>query len=175
MIKGLTHLYTGEGKGKTTASLGLLLRACGRGQRVVFVQFLKGRDSGELYALSHLPGVTVLRYTQDFGFFKSANEAERAEMERQNNDNLSEAYRLAAGGSCDMLILDEICAAYNNGSINTELADKLIVNKPDNLELVLTGRNAPAHFTEAADYVTEFIKRKHPYDKGIAAREGVEF
>ena len=80
MKKGLIHLYTGEGKGKTTAALGLLLRANGHGLRTVLVQFLKGRDSGELTALGRLPGVTVLRYDRDFGFYRSASEADRAEM-----------------------------------------------------------------------------------------------
>ena len=86
-----------------------------------------------------------------------------------------EAYRLANEEICDLLVLDEICAAYNNGALDTALADKLILNKPYGLELVLTGRNAPPHFMDAADYVTEFIKHKHPYDAGVAAREGIEF
>lgn len=175
MKKGLIHLYTGEGKGKTTASLGLLLRAYGRGFRVVLVQFLKGRESGELLTLGKLPGVTVLRYARDLGFYKSASESDKAEMERQNNENLKKARHLVSDGLCDLLVLDEICAAYNNGSVDRALVDKLIKQKPGHLELVLTGRNAPVYFIEAADYVTEFIKRKHPYDNGIAAREGIEF
>jgi len=82
---------------------------------------------------------------------------------------------LAKEGTFDLLVLDEICAAYNNGAVDRELADRLILKKPSNLELVLTGRNAPEHFAEAADYVTEFVKRKHPYDNGITARKGIEF
>ena len=175
MRQGLIHLYTGDGKGKTTAALGLLLRAHGCGLKTVLVQLLKGRDSGELHALEKLPGVTVLRYTQELGFYKSASEKNREEMNRQNSANLREASRMANEGLCDLLVLDEICAAYNNGAVETELADKLIISKPAGLELVLTGRGAPPHFVEAADYVTEFVKRRHPYDKGIAAREGVEF
>ena len=175
MKQGLIHLYTGDGKGKTTAALGLLLRANGRGMRTVLVQFLKGHDTGELHVLNSLPGVTVLRYTHEFGFYKSASEQDKSEMIKNNNANFAEAYRLADKGLCDLLVLDEICAAYNNGAIDTALANKLILNKPYGLELVLTGRNAPQHFIDAADYVTEFGKRKHPYDNGIAAREGIEF
>ena len=175
MRQGLIHVYTGDGKGKTTTAFGLLLRANGSGMRTVLVQFLKGRDTGELHALDNLRNVTILRYTHEFGFYSSANEQDKAEMVKHNNANLAEACRLADEGLCDLLVLDEICAAYNNDAIDTALANKLILNKPSSLELVLTGRNAPQHFIEAADYVTELIKRKHPYDNGIAAREGIEF
>ena len=175
MKQGMIHLYTGDGKGKTTAALGLLLRACGRGMRVVLAQFLKGRDTGELHIVEKFPEVTILRYTRDFGFYYTANETDKAEMKRQNNMNLTEAYRLAANGLCDMLILDEICASYNNGAVDAGLTDKLILNKPAGLELVLTGRNAPPRFMEAADYITEFANLKHPYDSGVPAREGIEF
>ncbi len=174
-MSGLTHLYTGDGKGKTTAALGLILRASGRGMRTVLVQFLKGRDTGEIHALTHLPGVIVLRHTREFGFYKSASEQDKVEMTKQNNDNLTEAIRLATGGLCDLLVLDEMCVAYTNDALDTALADNLILHKPTGLELVLTGRNAPQHFIHAADYMTEFVKRKHPYDSGIAAREGIEF
>ncbi|MCL1795660.1 MAG: cob(I)yrinic acid a,c-diamide adenosyltransferase [Clostridia bacterium] len=175
MRQGLVHVYTGDGKGKTTAALGLLLRASGRGMRAVLVQFFKGRDTGEVHALKNLNGVTVLRHTRDLGFYAFADETGKAEMARQNNDILLEASRLVYEGRCDLLVLDEICAAYANGALDIALADKLILHKPFGLELVLTGRNAPGHFVDAADYVTEFIKRKHPYDGGIAAREGIEY
>ena len=175
MRQGLTHVYTGDGKGKTTAALGLLLRANGRGMRTMLVQFLKGRDTGELHALDNLRNVTILRYTHDFGFYSSANEQGKIEMTRHNNANLTEACRLAYEGLCDLLVLDEICAVYNSGAIDTALANRLILNKPSGLELVLTGRNAPQHFIDAADYVTKFMKCKHPYDNGITAREGIEF
>ena len=175
MRQGLIHLYTGNGKGKTTAALGLLLRAYGCGLKTVLVQLLKGRDSGELHALKKLPGITVLRYTQELGFYKSASGETKSEMTRRNNELLAQALGLANTGLCDMLVLDEVCAAYNNGAVDTGLVDELIFGKLPGLELVLTGRDAPVHFVEAADYVTEFVKRRHPYDKGITAREGVEF
>ena len=169
MRSGLTHLYTGNGKGKTTAALGLLLRAHGHGRRIVLVQLLKGRDTGELHAIENLRGITVLRNAS------SANKQNMEEIRNQNNANLTEAYKLANAGLCDLLVLDEICVAYNNKALDTELTDKLILSKPSALELVLTGRNPPPHFLEAADYVTEFVKRKHLYENTVAAREGVEF
>ena len=173
--QGLIHLYTGDGKGKTTAALGLMMRAYGHGLCAVLVQFLKGRDTGELRALAQLPGVIVLRHTRDFGFYKFASDSDKAEIRRQNNANLTEAARLAAEGECDLLVLDEICAAYNNGAFDRVLADRLVLSKPPGLELVLTGREAPKHYYTAADYVTEFVSRKHPYDCGVDAREGIEY
>jgi cob(I)alamin adenosyltransferase len=139
------------------------------------VQFLKGGDTGELSAIKKLGGVKILRNAKDYGFWQSASEQEKAAILRENSANLKEAHRLAAEGLCDLLVLDEICAAYNLGAVDTRLAERLILNKPEALELVLTGRDAPPLFLEAAGYVTEFRKRKHPFDIGIAAREGIEF
>jgi cob(I)alamin adenosyltransferase len=173
--QGLLHVYTGDGKGKTTAALGLMLRAYGRGLRTVLVQFLKGRDTGELRALENISDIIILRYERDFGFFAFASEQDKAEMININNGYLTEAYRLANEELCDLIVFDELCAAYNNGALDKSLADKVILNKPTGLEFVLTGRSAPQKFIDAADYVTEFVKRKHPYDSGIAAREGIEF
>lgn len=173
--QGLIHLYTGDGKGKTTAALGLLLRAYGRGLRVVLAQFLKGRKTGELLVLEKLPGVIVLRESEDFGFYASAPAANRAAMQREDSNNLLEACRLAREGLCDLLVLDEICAAYNNETVDRATVDEFIATKPPALELVMTGRNAPEHFFEAAHYVSELCLKKHPYTLNIAAREGVEF
>jgi len=175
MSRGYIHLYTGDGKGKTTAAMGVILRANGSGKRTVLVQFLKGRETGEIEALKSLENITVLRHTRDFGFFISASDKDKEEIINQNNANLLEASRLANAGLCDLLVLDEICAAYTNNALDTELADKLIKEKPISLELVLTGRSAPLHFIEHADYVTELVKHKHPYDEGVKARKGVEF
>ena len=175
MSGGLMHLYTGEGKGKTTAALGLALRAAGCGLRVAVVQFLKGRDTGELHALALLPHVTVLRLDKDYGFFFAADDETKNSITERHNDLLAEAKKLADEGLCDLLVLDEICAAYQNNAVDRTLADMLVLHKPQVLELVLTGRNAPAHWADAADYVTEMILRKHPYTQGIAARKGIEF
>jgi cob(I)alamin adenosyltransferase len=119
--------------------------------------------------------IKILRYSRDFGFFFTANEQVKQEMIRENNANLDEAISIANQGLCDLLVLDEVCAAYNNNALDKKNADEFILNKPQGLELVLTGRNAPKHFIEAADYVTEFVNHKHPYENGIAARIGIEY
>ena len=175
MNQGLIHLYTGDGKGKTTAALGLLLRAHGCGMRTILVQFLKSRETGEIKALNNLGNVTILRHTREFGFFNMESEQNKAEIIDQNNKNLLEAQCLVSAGLCDLLVLDEICAAYSLNAIDTSLADNFVKNKPLSLELVLTGRDAPKCFIENADYITEFVKQRHPYDDGIAARKGIEY
>lgn len=175
MNRGRIHLYTGDGKGKTTAALGLLLRASGSGMKIVLAQFLKGRDTGELNAMENLSNVTVLRQTKDFGFFGTASDEIKQEIIKQNNTILQEAINLTQAGSCDLLILDEICAAYTLNALDTAMADKLLKEKPVDLELVLTGRDAPRSFIENADYITEFVKHKHPYDIGVSARKGIEY
>jgi len=175
MSGGLRHLYTGDGKGKTTAALGLALRAAGCGLRVVLVQFLKGRDTGELHALDQLPNVSILRLHRDFGFVHTASEQDKQAMMQLHNEMLAEARRLVLEGLCDLLILDEICAAYQHGVLDMAMADELVLRKPQAMELVLTGRNAPVSWVDAADYVTEMVMRKHPYTRGIAARRGIEF
>ena len=173
--RGLIHLYTGDGKGKTTAALGLLLRAYGSGMRVVLAQFLKSRDTGEIKALEKLGDIAILRSTHEYGFFNLESEHNKIEIVSQNNRILSEAYRLANAGACDLLVLDEICAAYTYNALDKALVESLIRDKLYELELVLTGRDAPELFIEHADYVTEFVKRKHPYDCQIAARKGIEY
>lgn len=174
-MKGLIHIYTGDGKGKTTAAMGLALRAAGRGKRVVIVQFLKGRNSGEVYALNRIAEITLLRNKRDYGFFKFLKEEERALMASEHNANLKQALQLVESGQCDLLILDEAIAAYNLGALDKTLVDGLLCDKKEALELVLTGRDAPARFLEAADYVSHIQKIRHPFDQGVGAREGIEF
>jgi cob(I)alamin adenosyltransferase len=167
----MIHIYTGEGKGKTTASMGLALRAAGCGKRVVIVQFMKGRDSGEIGALRSLENVTVFRNTRDYGFFSRTDGESRRKMIAENNENLHAALALPF----DLLVLDEALAAYNLGALDRECVDGLLASGGGDGEIVLTGRDAPPHFIEAADYVSEIRKIKHPFDRGIKARKGVEF
>ncbi|WP_162510751.1 cob(I)yrinic acid a,c-diamide adenosyltransferase [Treponema endosymbiont of Eucomonympha sp.] len=167
----MIHLYTGDGKGKTTAALGLALRAAGRGKRVHIVQFLKGRDTGELYSLRLLPNVAVFRHTRDYGFFCRADDAARAQMRAENDANLA----AARSRPCGLLILDEALSAYALNALDAAALDALVLGAPETPELVLTGRDAPPHLLAAADYVSEIRKIKHPFDRGTGAREGIEY
>ena len=172
---GLIHIYTGEGKGKTTASLGLAVRAAGRDLKVVIVQFLKGRDTGEMNSLCKIPEITVYRNEKDYGFFFAASDDTKVKIRTSHDVNLKKAIEMIENQSCDLLILDEILAAYSLDAVSREIVDELVMNKPDGLELVLTGRDAPDKFLERADYVSEVVKRKHPYEQGINARKGIEY
>ena len=167
----MIHIYTGDGKGKTTAALGLALRAAGRGKKVVIVQFMKGADTGELRSLSLLPGVTVLRNKKHYGFFNRVCAETQSLIIEDNTSSLEEALGLP----WDLLILDEVVSAYSAGALDRKAIDSLVLEKNENRELVLTGRNPPQHIVDAADYVSEIRNIKHPYDRGVQAREGIEY
>ena len=175
MDPGLIHLYTGEGKGKTTASIGLSVRAAGAGRQVVFAQFMKGRDTSELNILSSIPNVTIIRSRQELGWFKKDDPSSVQAFTEVHNSLLDTIEKLVYSGNCQFLVLDEVTYPYNYGIIDKERLLKLIESKPSYMELVLTGRNAPDIFKEKADYITEMTKLRHPYDKGISAREGIEY
>ncbi len=170
----MIHLYYGDGKGKTTAALGLTIRALGSGFRVVFVQFLKNQATGELAVLDGLQGVTVLRGKEGSGFSFSMTEEEKAKTKLLHTENLKSAIALAASGKCDMLVLDEAVGAYARDLIDRTMLEDFVRNKPENLELILTGRNPAKWMIDLADYVSEIKKVKHPYDRGIPARTGIE-
>lgn len=174
--KGLTHIYYGDGKGKTTAALGLALRANGCGKSVVIVQFLKDWQCGELGPLAALPGITVMRGKASGGtFIHEMSDEEKLATKAIHDDNLKKALDMQKGGQCDMLVLDEAVDAYNLGVLDTELFEGLLRSKPEPLELVITGHDPEPQLLEFADYVTEMVKRKHPYDAGTSARRGVEY
>lgn len=170
MDKGLVHLYCGNGKGKTTAAMGLALRALGQGMQVVVVQFLKNGTSGELEPLRTL-GATVYSGKPGAKFTFQMNAEEKAQATQENNARLAEALQQP----CDLLILDEICAARNSGMVDEALAKQAVLERPQHREVVLTGRNPEAWMVEAADYITEMQPRRHPYEQGIPARKGIEF
>jgi len=175
-VKGLTHFYYGDGKGKTTAALGLALRAAGCGKSVVIVQFLKDWKCGELSSLALVPNVTIFRGKASGGvFYHELSETGKAETKATHDDNLKRALELCENGKCDLLILDEAADAYQLGALDADLFEGLIEGKPESLELVVTGHSPDARLITRADYVTEMVKRKHPYDEGVAARRGIEF
>lgn len=171
----MLQIYCGDGKGKTTAALGLLLRAAGAGMRVHFVQFLKGGASSELVSLERLPGVAVRRCDRDYGFTFQMSGTERTQITECHNALLAQVQEVLVRGSAELVILDEFFAAYNNCLLDRTQAEQLVRTCPVSVELVLTGRNPAAQFLELADYVSDIRAVKHPYTRGIAARKGIEY
>ncbi|MBD5135974.1 MAG: cob(I)yrinic acid a,c-diamide adenosyltransferase [Lachnospiraceae bacterium] len=171
----MIHLYYGEGKGKTTAAAGQALRAAGNGMKVVFTQFLKGSISGEINILKNIEGIVILRNDRDMGFLKSMSGDEIKQVTEMHNNNFRKSIELIYGGKYDMLVLDEICAAYEMGVIDVKEVESFISSKPNQAEIILTGRNPADIFMESADYITEMCKIRHPFDKNVQARRGIEY
>jgi cob(I)alamin adenosyltransferase len=207
MELGLIHVYTGYGKGKTTASLGLAIRAIGQGFKACMIQFLKGgKYTGEyITAHTNLDGLDIFQFGKECvkedtqlrldGFSRQSipknnhtmvrgvsfcgdcracftiNEAEKQDTIK----GLAFAKKILASGEYDLVILDEICCAINQGLIKVEEVVELAKSRHPRLELVFTGRDAPKELVEMADYVSKIEPVKHPYDRGIRARRGIEY
>ena len=170
---GLVHLYCGDGKGKTTAAVGLAVRHSGRGGKVVFAQFLKDGTSGECCVLAKL-GVTVLAANPVGKFSFRMTEEEKAETAAALVRTFDAATGFAVRERATLLVLDEICAAVNCGFLPEKTLTEFLESRPDSLEVVLTGRDPSENLQVHADYITEMKKRRHPFDEGVAAREGIE-
>lgn len=174
-MKGLIHIYCGDGKGKTTAAIGQAVRAAGRGMRVLMVRFLKTDDSGEVEVLRQIPGITLLPCDRTFGFVFRMKEEEKKEAAAYFTERFRSVAAMAASGEYNMLILDEIMASCNYGMVpETEVAE-FLKKRPENLEVILTGRGPSENLVELADYVTEMAMKKHPFTQGIPARKGIEY
>lgn len=171
---GLIHIYCGDGKGKTTAAVGLAVRCAGRGNKVLLVQFLKSRDSGELYSLAKLPDIEVMRGKESKKFTFQMNEEEKHALLIEHNKMFEQVLAKIKNGGYSLLILDEVIGALNAKVFEMPKLIEFLRHKPENLEVVLTGRNPAPKLVEIADYVSEMRKVKHPMDKGIMAREGIE-
>ena len=167
--QGLVHLYCGDGKGKTTAAMGLATRALGRGQSVVILQFCKDGTSGEVASLRQL-GATVLAGSHDGRFARQLDADERAALCERQSALLEQAHNMEA----DLLVLDEACFAARQNLVDTALLKAAVLQKPRGREVVLTGRDPLPWMVDAANYVTEMRCLRHPYERGVAAREGVE-
>lgn len=169
---GLVQVYTGDGKGKTTASIGLAIRAVGRGFKVLMIQFMKGdTEYGEINAAKDIEGFDIVQFgTPDF-----------VDKENPKQIDIDEAQKALAfakdkfeEGKYDIIILDEVNVALEWNLIKVEDVVKLVKEKPEKLELILTGRYAKPEIIELADLVSEVKEVKHPYQKGTMARDGVE-
>lgn len=174
MQPGLIHIYCGDGKGKTTAAMGLAIRAAGHGKTVLILQFLKGRPTGELTSLGKIPGIQVLRGKEGMAFSFQMTPEERIQTKALHEEHLRLAMGRAQTGECQVLILDEVMSAVSTGLLEENMVTEFLKAKPEHLEVVLTGRNPPPQWIELADYVTEMKMIKHPYERGIAARDGIE-
>jgi cob(I)alamin adenosyltransferase len=171
--KGLVFVYTGNGKGKTTAALGLAIRAIGYGRKVLIIQFMKGRDYGETLALEkYLPSITLYKCGQDSFVMKNNLSPLDIELAQKGLEMAREA---VYSESYDLVILDEINVAINFKLLPLQEVLDLIKNKPEKLDLGLTGRYAAPEIIELADLVTEMKEIKHPFSVGVPAREGFEF
>jgi cob(I)alamin adenosyltransferase len=171
--KGLVQVFTGNGKGKTTAALGTILRAAGHGFRVFIVFFMKGNyDYGEYSTLAKLPNVDMANF--GFRHLTDPNNVKPEEIE-QAGLALAAARDAVLGGNYDLVVLDEVNVALDFNLIEVDDVIKLIQDKPSSVELILTGRYADTRIIEMADLVTEMVKVKHPFDKGIKARKGIEY
>jgi cob(I)alamin adenosyltransferase len=171
--RGTVQVYTGDGKGKTTASLGLAMRAAGHGMSVFMVQFMKGSPNyGELASARNLPNFTIEQHGRD-EFVDRKNPAQ-VDIDMAQ-EGLARAREILSAGEHDLVILDELNVALDFNLVSLEDVLGLIEMRPPHVELVLTGRSAHPEVVRAADLVSEVLNIKHHYDAGVQAREGVEF
>ena len=173
-MTGLIHIYCGDGKGKTTAATGLAIRAFGAGKKVLFVQFLKDGSSSEIKILKEQEFINTSTLCSHQGFFYTLSEEERDKMRNDYTKMFNDVLLKIQNDKTDLLVLDEVIVACNLGIIEENRLIEFLKKKPDTLEVVLTGRGPSEKLLFLADYVTEMKKVKHPYDKGIIAREGIE-
>lgn len=170
--KGLVQIYTGDGKGKTTAAIGLAVRAAGRELKVYLGQFMKTRGYGEHEALKRFSDrITIEQFGSGKFHIEGDPDEEEIEKTKKGLEKLREAL---LSGEHDIVIADEICVAYHFDLLDLEDIIDLVESRPKNVELVLTGRKAPEELIERSDLVTEMKEIKHPYKKGVEARDGIE-
>jgi cob(I)alamin adenosyltransferase len=168
--RGLVQVYTGDGKGKTTAALGLSLRAAGQGMHVIFIQFLKGQQCGEHFFVNKFEPFIIFQSSEGDIFTKSDDQ-----LLIEVNRAYDEAEKALSGGKYDIVVLDEIFIAHWRGLLSLQQILKLIENKPQSVELVMTGRKAPQEVIREADLVTEMLMIKHPFIEGTGQRKGIEY
>lgn len=171
---GLNHIYCGNGKGKTSAAIGLAMRAAGAGMSVHFFQFLKGADTSEIHSMKKIENICIARCCCE-KFVSQMSEKEKSDLISRHNEMLAEIYSLIDNENNLLIVLDEFIDAYNMNLLDKEFADNLILKHYNNAEIVLTGRNPSKALLDNADYISEIHAVKHPYSSGITARRGIEY
>ena len=200
---GLFHIYCGDGKGKTTAAIGAAVRAAGAGLKVCFVQLMKSGESSELSVIKNIQNITVQAVINPYGFTWKMTVTEKEKLRKLNDEtvemlinaignksdasdgnlsNSSQPDNIALGkftynevdGWFDMIVIDELMSAYQNELVGKSLVFSLIEKCKGNTELIFTGRNPSDELMEKADYITEMKCQRHPYEKGVSARLGIE-
>lgn len=175
MKKGYLQVYTGNGKGKTTAALGLTIRAAGAGMNVVFSQFVKSMNTSELNIINNIDNIKVLRYASSKKFVWDMSEEEKAELKNEMQMQLKDTIRISKEKQCDVVVFDELLGALHGDFIGKQDILDLIENRPENCEYIITGRAAPDWLIEKADLVSSVDLIKHYMDAGVNARKGIEF
>lgn len=171
----MIHIYTGDGKGKTTAAAGSAIRCIGAGKRVLFCQFLKDGSSGECQILKALPKICCLLPERAFGFTFQMDETTRKEARIYYSAYWDTIWENMQNEHYDMIILDEICAVSESHLVEVDKVVDFLDSYGKSTEIILTGRNPLKAFMDKADYITEMKKIRHPFDQGFPAREGIEY
>lgn len=176
LIQGLIQVYCGEGKGKTTAAIGQGIRAVGQNLKVIMVQFLKSSFSGEMEALKQLePEFKLFRFEKERDFFWNLTDTEKEDIKIEIENGINFVKKVLDTEECDVIILDEILGVLKNHLYPTEEFCKIIDDKPESIEMILTGRELPDIIAQRADYISTIQVIKHPIEKGIQARQGIEY
>lgn len=174
MERGMIHIYEGDGKGKTTAAVGLSVRAAGAGKKVLFTQFLKDGTSHEIAVLRKLEGIEVFSCETNPGFVFQMNNEERKVAQSMYEQYFADIKEKVEKRSYDLLILDEILDACATEMIQVEELEEFLKTRNKQLEVVLTGHQCSTQFEQMADYYSKITKMHHPYDRGVTARDGIE-
>jgi cob(I)alamin adenosyltransferase len=173
---GLIQIYCGEGKGKTTAAIGQGIRAVGQEMKVIMIQFLKSSESGELKTLKRIePDFKVFRFEKQRDFFWNLSEEEKEDLKDEIRNGINFAKKVLDTRDCDILILDEILGVIKNKLVEEKEICDLLDHKPENVEVILTGRQITEELKKRAHYVSEIKPEKHSMKQGIGARKGIEY
>ncbi|MFP4698170.1 MAG: cob(I)yrinic acid a,c-diamide adenosyltransferase [Eubacteriales bacterium] len=176
MRKGFIQVYCGSGKGKTTAAIGQGIRAVGQGMKVIMIQFLKGKPTGEVEGLKRLePEFKVFRFEKQTKFIFEMSKEEKNDMISDIKNGLNFAKKVLDIRECDILILDEILGVVESELLSIEELKSLIKSKREDMELVITGRVMPKELYDDVDYISTIEETKHPFYKGVTARKGIEY